>query len=318
MLERILSEAGEHRLAQQAHFHLMGEPLLYPALLDAVTIARRHGMEAWITTNGSLLTPSLLAALCDADLSHLTISLQTPDEETFTLRGCSHWSFEEYRQRLIAAVQTFLSRDGSTRLTVGFLANPLRRFRAPNAPRMHVVESGSALRAHMRRWVEWIFDETPHAAAIPEIVARTRKAGILKECSISLTPRLDFQVRALGNWASHFVGPTARARFGYCPGLSENFGVLWNGDYVICCTDYDGQTALRNAKAVSVRDYLALPAVQEIASAFRRFRVVHPYCRRCLGDRHAASALCRQAGSILYFKLYRRLLDRRGLQQEAV
>jgi hypothetical protein len=183
---------------------------------------------------------------------------------------------------------------------------------------MSLVESGSALRSHMKRWVEWIFGDVVRAEEISQLVARTQKVGILKEGRLPLTPRLDFQVRALGNWAGHFEGPIARAGFGYCPGLSENLGVLWNGDYVICCTDYDGQTVLANAAAVSLRDYLALPAVQEIVGAFRRYRVVHPYCRRCLGDRNRASALCRQVGSILYFKVYRRLMDERGVEREAV
>jgi hypothetical protein len=93
--------------------------------------------------------------------------------------------------------------------------------------------------------------------------------------------------------------------------------VLWNGDYVICCTDYDGATALANATKVSLRTYLSLPSVQAIAEGFRRYRVVHPHCRRCLGDRHLATALCRQVGSILYFKVYRRLTAERRAALEA-
>jgi hypothetical protein len=317
LVERILSQAGQDALVRQVHFHVMGDPLLHPDLPEAVRLARHNGMEAWVTTNGSLLTAELLRALREAGLSHLTISLQTPDAATFALRGSGRLAFEEYRDRLIGAVRACLADQGPMRLTICFLANPLRRFRAPDAPTMPVAESGAALRAHMRRWVEWIFGETTEAARIPRLVAGTRKAGILRENRFPLTPRLDFQVRILGNWAGHFDGPIARARVGYCPGLSENLGVLWNGDYVICCTDYDGQTTLANASDVSLREYLALPAVQEIAGAFRRFRVVHPHCRRCLGDRHPATAIFRQLGSIVYFKLYRRRASQLA-EQEAV
>jgi Radical SAM superfamily/Iron-sulfur cluster-binding domain len=317
LVERILSQAGQDALVRQVHFHVMGDPLLHPDLPEAVRLARHNGMEAWVTTNGSLLTAELLRALREAGLSHLTISLQTPDAATFALRGSGRLAFEEYRARLIGAVRTCLAEPGPMRLTICFLANPLRRFRAPDAPTTPVAESGAALRSHMKRWLEWIFGETTEAARISHLVARTRRAGILRETRFPLTPRLDFQVRILGDWAGHFDGPTTHARVGYCPGLSENLGVLWNGDYVICCTDYDGQTVLANASDVSLRDYLSLPAVQEIASGFRRFRVVHPHCRRCLGDRHPATALFRQLGSIVYFKLYRRLASRLA-DQEAV
>jgi len=318
MVERILSEAGREGVARQIHFHIMGEPLLHSDLPGAVRSARRHGMEAWVTTNGSLLTPALLTELREAGLSHLTVSLQTPDAATFALRGSRHLAFEEYRDRLIATARAFLASPGTTHLTVCFLANPLRRFHAPNPPMMRVTESGKVLRAHMASWVDWIFRGTRHDADLPWLLARTRHAGILKESRIPLTTNLDFQVRILGNWADHFAGPVSQARFGYCPGLLENFGVLWNGDYVACCTDYDGQTVLANAAEVSLRDYLSLPAVQEIAAGFRGYRVVHPPCRRCLGDRHPASALCRQVGSIIYFKLYRRLVGASVAEREAV
>ena len=130
----------------------------------------------------------------------------------------------------------------------------------------------------------------------------------MKEGCIPLTAHLDFRVRVLGNWAGHFAGPIVPARFGYCPGLAEQFGVLWNGDYVICCADYDGRTALANASETSLVQYLSLPAVQEIAGGFRRHRVIHPHCRQCLGDRHPVSAFLRQAGSIVYFRVYRKLM----------
>ncbi len=79
LVERLLAQAGRDRVAREVHFHVMGEPLLYPSLTEAVRLARGSGLEAWMTTNGSLLTPDLLTDLRDAGLSHLTISLQTPD-----------------------------------------------------------------------------------------------------------------------------------------------------------------------------------------------------------------------------------------------
>jgi hypothetical protein len=305
----LLKQAGEEGLARQVHFHVMGEPLLCPHLVEAVQIARGYGLEAWVTTNASMLTPTGLRSLEAAGLSHLIISLQTPDEATFGLRGSSGVQFEEYRRRLVEAVQASLCRENETRLSVCFFANPLRRFRAPGAPPMRLVESGRELRAHMARWVEWIFRGTALEARIPDILARTRSAGVLTETRVPLTERLDFRVRILGSWAQHFAGRIRPACFGYCRGLSENFGVLWNGDYVICCADYDGETVLANASETSLSDYLALPAVQAIARGFRRYRVVHPHCRKCLGDRTLAGAIARQIGSILYFKLYRARRD---------
>jgi hypothetical protein len=316
MVERLLAQAGSEGIARQIHFHVLGEPLLWPNLLEAVGMARRYGLEAWVTTNGSLLTPKLLLELQRAGLSHLTVSLQTPDETTFALRGSRLLSFDQYRERLVTAMREFLPHGAGMRLSVCFLANPLRRFHAPGATGLRVGESGRELRAQMAGWLEWICRGTALEGQLPSLRSRVRKAGILKEGGIPLTADLDFQVRVLGDWAGHFARPNRPARFGYCPGLSENFGVLWNGDYVICCADYDGQTVLANCSETPLRDYLLLPEVQEIAGRFRRWRPTHPHCRQCLGDRHPVSAVLRQAGSIAYFKIYRRLRDRGVRAQE--
>jgi hypothetical protein len=318
MLEGLLAQAGEGGIASQVHFHVMGEPLLCSVLPESIRLACRGGMEAWVTTNGSLLTPQLLMKLQGAGLSHLTISLQTPDAPTFTLRGSRLLSFEQYRERLISTIRAFLASGSRMHLSVCFLANPLRRFHAPGASSIRVAESGKELRAHMGRWVEWIFGGTAFERQVPALIARLRSAGILSEGRVPLTEHLDFRVRALGNWAGHFEEPVVPARFGYCPGLSENFGVLWNGDYVICCTDYDGKTVVANCAETPLREYLSLPAVQEIAESFRRFRVVHPHCRLCLGDRHPVSAFLRQAGSIAYFKVYRKFLKADRLEREVI
>ena len=317
MADRLLAQAGPEGLARQVHFHIMGEPLLYPDLAEAIGIARRNDMEAWITTNGSLLSPRLLLELRHAGLSHLTISLQTPDAPTFELRGSRLLAFEEYRERLIGTVQAFLLQGAEMDLSICFLANPLRRFLAPDAPRIPVGESGRELRAHMGHWVQAIFGGTEIEGQIPALLTRVKKAGILKESRIRLSEHLDFQVRVLGNWAGHFERPVLPARFGYCPGLSENFGILWNGDYVICCADYDGKTVLATFPETPIRDYLSLPAVQEIARSFQRYRVVYPHCQQCLGDRYVASSILRQFGSILYFKVYRRFLGVPGEKGEA-
>ena len=309
MVERLLAQAEQEGLAAQIHFHVMGEPLLYPDLTEAVATARRHGMETWVTTNGSLLTPPLLEELRGAGLSHLSISLQTPDASTFELRGSRLFSFEQYRDRLVGTLRAFLAQSASLHLSICFLVNPLRRFLAPGAPTLRVAQSGRELRTHMERWVRLLFADTPSEGQIPRLIARTRKAGILKECRVPLSEALDFRVRILGNWGGHLHGPIAAARFGYCPGLSENFGILWNGDYVFCCADYDGKTVAARFPEMPLRDYLLLPAVQQVAQGFQKYRVVHPHCQQCLGDRRVAMSLFRQVGSILYFKIYRRLLE---------
>ena len=59
-----------------------GEPLLHPEVEKIVQRIRHHGMIAGIITNGYLLTPKKIAALNEAGLDHLQISIDnvSPDD----------------------------------------------------------------------------------------------------------------------------------------------------------------------------------------------------------------------------------------------
>jgi len=316
LLERILSDA--RGVAREIHFHVMGEPALYPRLGEAIRHTDRMGFVPSVTTNGSLLSPRMANNLAACGLEHMTVSVQTPDPDSFRSRGAPGLTFREYMARIVDTSRSVLAEPHGMRLTLVFLTNPLGRFLAPDPPSGNVPTTGGALRMHLSCWAEEIVRGTPHEAELPAILRRIRKAGVLKESVIPLSDRVHFRVRILGNWAGHFELPIVPAKFGYCPGLVENFGILWNGDYVICCTDFDGQTVMANHVDTSVRGYLALPEVQAVAAGFRRLRVRHPHCGICLGERGAVNSALRQFGSVVYFKVYRKIFDRPGRRGVAV
>ncbi len=93
-----------------------------------------------------------------------------------------------------------------------------------------------------------------------------------------------------------------KAHFGYCPGLQENFGILWNGDYVFCCTDYEGKTTIANFKDQTISEYLESEDVQNTVRAMQKYRIVNEYCQYCMGDTSRLNSLVKQVGSVLYFK----------------
>jgi MoaA/NifB/PqqE/SkfB family radical SAM enzyme len=59
-----------------------GEPLMHPDIEEIIKRIRHHGMIAGIITNGYLLTPKKIAALNEAGLEHLQISIDNiqPDD----------------------------------------------------------------------------------------------------------------------------------------------------------------------------------------------------------------------------------------------
>ena len=64
-----------------------GEPMLHPALDDLIRRVRSHGMIAGLITNGYLLSPKRIAALNDAGLDYLQISIDNVEPDNVSKKS---------------------------------------------------------------------------------------------------------------------------------------------------------------------------------------------------------------------------------------
>jgi organic radical activating enzyme len=64
-----------------------------------------------------------------------------------------------------------------------------------------------------------------------------------------------------------------------CP-MTESFGLLADGTYVLCCLDYEGEMLPGNIASVPVADILQ----GERRAALRADAMIEPVCRRCKGN----------------------------------
>ena len=230
--------------------------------------------------------------LSDAGVSRIIISLQTPDEKTFVLRGTRGLTFDDYSERVLAIARQFLDDSGKTALTISFLSSPLRRLIIPIYPEVSIADTSVDLKKHLGAWADRIIKGTTIENRSSDIVKQIRKIHSFRENMIRLSERLSFHTRIMGDWSIHFDRKNVDAVFGYCPGMQDNFGILWDGDYTFCCTDFDARTSTANFNEVPIMDYFASSEVQRAVQGFNRFRVLHPYCKQCLGDRNILNAAC--------------------------
>ncbi|HBD08530.1 MAG TPA: hypothetical protein DCZ69_09730 [Syntrophobacteraceae bacterium] len=309
MAKSILDEVGRTRIVNLVLLHVMGEPMLNPHLVEIAQHARSRKVDVCLTTNASRLSEEVLLALCRARVKHIIISLQTPDRQSFAMRGAKDLCFDEYAQRITSLVRFFLRQPGKmeTSIAIDFLTSPLRRLVIPLMEEFSIIDTTRKLRQHLETWVQHILQGTPFEYRLPDALGQIRRATVFRENRISVTPKLTLHTRIVGDWANHFQKSILPARFGYCPGLQENFGILWNGDFVFCCTDFDGSTSTANFRDMSIIDYLRTDVVQEAAAGFRRLRILHPHCRRCMGDSSLLKSVGKQVGSIFYFKLFKKI-----------
>ena len=68
---------------------------------------------------------------------------------------------------------------------------------------------------------------------------------------------------------------------GFCYGLRDQVGVLWDGTVVPCCLDHEGDISLGNLYDQPLEEILSSPRAQAIYQGFSQGRAREALCRRC-------------------------------------
>ncbi|HDY86574.1 MAG TPA: radical SAM/SPASM domain-containing protein [bacterium] len=302
MAKSILDEVSSFGGINMVLFHVMGEPTLHPNMLEIAEYAFSRKIDVCLTTNGSSLNRDLVYDLQSAGVRHVIVSLQTPDEQTFAMRGAKGISFDEYTDRITSAIKAVINENMKIEFTLSFLSSPLRRLIIPIAKEFSIADTSKKLREYLRLWTERIMNGTQIENRKADVLKKIKRARSFSQNKINLTDTLSFQTRIVGDWGTHFDKKLVKAKFGFCPGLQENFGILWNGDYVFCCTDHEGKTSTANFRDKTIKEYLSSEAVQKTVRAMQKFRIINDYCQYCMGDTSHLNSLVKQIGSVLYFK----------------
>ncbi|MEK7400543.1 MAG: radical SAM/SPASM domain-containing protein [Candidatus Poribacteria bacterium] len=312
LLCKVLDEVSREKLTDLVLFHVMGEPALYPELYRAVEYAKNKGLKVHLTTNGSILTEELFDGLLGANIDHILFSVQTPDEKSFELRN-SQIKFDEYKKHISFLIAKALTRKANTKITLSFLTTPFKKILLPTQA-FTIVDNNKSLVKHVDSWLSAILAELLDEKARNSMESNMRRfrdqllgLNMLVWNKLKITDSLFLETRVLGDWVHRglIARNIHRAFIGCCEGLTKHFGILWNGDIVFCCVDFDGNTKFGNIKQNTIKEVFAQENIQDYIRAFKGLRIKHPYCQACLGDSSFLSALARQVGSIVYFKYLR-------------
>ena len=307
----IAAQLADGPLVRRVMLHLMGEPLLHPDVFELVRIGVDHGLFLHLTTNGSRLDAAAVERLLTCGLGEITVSLQTPDADSFAASRGARMGWAAYAEGVTRLAARAAQLQDCTPVTIDLLVTRRQAFMLPDKQDVRWLMSTPQLHAVLEHWTRRI-----HAAASNGVPAfdlsaslgRCRAASISRWNMVPLHPRVQFETRQLGDWANAFAGagPMRPARFGACNTLREQFGILWNGDVVLCCADYDGRTVMGNVHDTPLRHILAGDACGAVRAGFDRLRVVHHHCRTCLGGTTRAQAAAHQVGSVLYHGVYKK------------
>lgn len=313
LLCKALDEISQEKLTDQVLFHVMGEPALYPNLVKAVNYAKGKGLKVHLTTNGSMMTKDIIDKLLSANIDQVLFSIQTPDKASFGIRR-ANIDFYEYKKHITLLIAQILRESKNTIATLSFLTTPFKWLILPSR-QFRTIDDKKKLIDSIKSWTDDILTHLDANEAGEELKygVKNLRGFVLRSNSLGwnrfkVSSKLFIEARPVGDWIhpALFSKEFHKAKIGCCEGLEKHFAILWNGDLIFCCVDFDGKTAFGNINKSTIKESFQGELVQNTIKNFKKLQVSHPYCQRCLGDVSLLSSLARGVGSLFYFKWYRK------------
>ncbi len=303
LAKKAIKEIAENGLCEKITFHVMGEPTLHPDFFEILDYAALRGLEVGLTTNGTALAGRTGKRLLDYELHQVDVSLQTPDEKSFALRKAGTLTFGRYLDGIMEFFSAYHHRYPKSIFKFR-LMNTAMKSNSGDAGQISVISSTAELRNIVERYSRTIYrllglpfpDSAPFESKLKSLVH-------YKWNVIEVLPNVFFETYLLSGWGNAFDDNVTPLSRGYCYGMRDHFGILYNGDVVLCCIDYDGKTKIGNIGDSSITDILSSDMLGEIVDGFNGFRLVHPYCRHCQGSKSGLGRVVKPVAAVLGLKV---------------
>jgi hypothetical protein len=291
---RLIDEIATQGLADTVLFHLMGEPLLHPELMALVRYAVERVPRQHLVTNGSLFTPTTIKECYETQLTQLSISYFTPTVTLFALRHARNVSFQHYRRIIHDAVQCKFEQGFDTHLRLLYPNINLQSFNWEGAPFDRI--NTDAVTAIVQEWTAFVTELGIHPHRINWNVIRHWNRN--ERCSVYVTDDFEIVFKPFHNWHNTHQA-VHKAPMGKCSLVlnHEQLGILWNGDVVLCCGDYNGETAYGNIHTMALPDVLHAVPYRTILARFAKGRIPFEVCQQCLGTRSRSSVMWNALGT---------------------
>ncbi len=294
LLTKILQELAQSRQADFLTFHVMGEPMLYPRFFEAVDVTLALGLALHLTTNGSTLAlqPSHSSQLIQRPIPKVILSLQTPETESFKVRGAPPGlTAERYFQGISDYLRAHLASTSPTKVHLKFMDTSPHPLLVPYQP-LHILDNREHLIDQMTHWLDPL-----------GLQADFSRLKVGRWNVIPVTERLFLESFPLDNWGNQRIP----ARWGYCNGAQDQIAVLQDGRVVPCCKDYEGVITLGNLRDQTLAEVLQGSVACDLRAGFDQLQVRQVHCQRCMGADTRTKALLRSVASVAYFKIYKPL-----------
>lgn len=237
-------------LANMVYFHIMGEPLLHPLLLDFLEECYELGLPVSLTTNGTLIGSCQPVLLASPALYRVSISLHSFEANSLSI------SLDEYLENIL----TYVVASSQRTKTISVL-------RLWNKDSLSLKASNQLNADILNRLTSEFHLDYDLAEALEQ------------NHSVKLCERVYVETAEKFSWPD--ISRDNPLDEVFCYGLRSQFGVLSDGTLVPCCLDSEGRINLGNALEKPLAEMLESNRARKIYGGFSRRIAVEELCRRC-------------------------------------
>ena len=287
----ILDEFAEKHVAKTVFLHLMGEPTLHPRLHDILGHAASLKLDVDMVTNGSTLNPKTIPALLESLRGGITVSLQTPSRESFSLRGKVGITWDRYIKNIKLLVKEYLKRLKENRSPVNRINIRVMKT-AETDVRVDIIEDTEQAMTVLSEWRRFVSELETEFGLSP-----FPRRDILPDDLINFPgERFSYHLQqgiTLDYWKAFTFANTRvddtyeleiKKEHIFCSKPFYHLGVLWNGDVTLCCMDYDSNLVVGNVRDSSLESVLFGEGAEKLRATMLGEYTPCEFCQRCQAD----------------------------------
>lgn len=254
LFNKILAEiVQEKNSTTTMALFLQNEPLLDENIDNKIKYIKLKScsrIKTLLTTNGKMLSNENITKIGDAGLDEISISLDAFREETYKKirRG------DDF-QSICKNIDNLLESNYDFNISVRFVLQK---------------DNASEIQEFIEYW---------HKRGVRTIVSQiNNRSGDLQNYDALQFNREDISVD--DGLRKGFWGKIIRC----CPKVLTTMNILWNGDVILCCSDYQKKLILGNIKNTTIKRIWNSNKYQEIRRLlyYKQYKKI-PVCRECKG-----------------------------------
>lgn len=287
LFKKIVNEITENGNYQIVFFHLMGEPLLHPDILEMLNYASKKTSRQDLVTNASTLdSEKKIRNLFDTGLTNINISFYNKTQHDFVMRN-ANLSFNSYLKIIKNIIKTKYKYRYDTNIQLYFFNRNILDINTLSDP-IPNLEEIDAVKNNIHYWRQFLFDLKESYGYNIDILPYADEIGhkdMMTWHQIKLCRDFEIILKPFHQWFYSQNPRYKKAILGKCWIVLEQdeLAILWNGDVVLCCLDYDGKTKIGNIKDTSIQKIITSNKMKEVKRKFQLGIIPFERCKYCLG-----------------------------------